>query len=346
MPRHVVGIVGPPWRRRGFTLIELLVVIAIIAVLIALLLPAVQSAREAARRAQCVNNLKQLGLAMHNYHQAHSTFPIGRMGRFFNYPNTPASATGNNTRRTWAYSILAFVEQGGVYNAINFHLPFQNAEQSTACQTFIAVWDCPSDPGNQNIELAAATPALWRVKGNYAVNWGNMTYSQDQPLGEQTAQPNPYNGPAGNVQYLPAPFTPNLANGLQAFVDGASNTLLMSELVNPFNSSAAVTDHRGDIYNDDRNCASFEAYTAPNSTIPDQLPLVNGNFFCSYPYGFNPPCNGNEPAFNAARSFHKGGVNALLGDGGVKFMKDSIALPTWRALSTMNGGEVVSADSY
>jgi prepilin-type N-terminal cleavage/methylation domain-containing protein len=325
---------------RGFTLIELLVVIAIIAVLIALLLPAVQAAREAARRSQCVNNLKQLGLAMHNYHQALNTFPIGRMGRFFNYPG---DSGGNNDRRTWACSILGFLEQVNLANAYNFSQAFQNPAQSTTLQTTIAAWDCPTDPGNQNIELSGT---LWRVKGNYVVNWGNAIYAQDQTLAEQSPQPNPYTGPVGKVQYVAAPFAPNVANGLQSFLDGSSNTLLMSEVVNPFNKSASVTDHRGDIYNDDRNCASFEAYTTPNSTIPDQLPLVNGNYYCAYPFGSNPPCNGNEPAFNAARSFHPGGVNALLSDGRVQFVKNSINIATWRALSTMSGGEVIDSSAY
>ncbi len=223
---------------RGFTLIELLVVIAIIAVLIALLLPAVQAAREAARRSQCVNNLKQLGLAMHNYHQTNNTFPIGRLGRFFTY----TGGTQANNRRTWAFSILAFVEQGNIYNSINFNLGFQAAQQSTACHAQISVWDCPTDPGNQNIESPGT---LYRVKGNYVVNWGNMIYAQNLTLAEQAPQPNPYSGPAGIVPYFPAPFAPNVANGLQQFIDGSSNTLLMAELINPFNSSATVTDHRG-----------------------------------------------------------------------------------------------------
>src|SRR6201990_2648706 len=110
---------------RGFTLIELLVVIAIIAALIALLLPAVQAAREAARRMQCANNLKQLGLAMHNYHQAIGTFPIGALG--VRSPNKYASvgdATGSINRRTWAFMILPFIEQSAMYGAVNFSLPF------------------------------------------------------------------------------------------------------------------------------------------------------------------------------------------------------------------------------
>src|ERR1700678_835829 len=111
--------------RRAFTLIELLVVIAIIAVLIALLLPAVQAAREAARRSQCVNNLKQLGLAMHNYHDAQGSFPIGRTGLGFTYPNTSI-----DDRRTWAFGILPQLEQSSLFNAINFNLSFYVPQQT------------------------------------------------------------------------------------------------------------------------------------------------------------------------------------------------------------------------
>src|SRR5215475_5762734 len=116
------GKVRRPRNRRAFTLIELLVVIAIIAVLIALLLPAVQAAREAARRIQCSNNMKQLGLALHNYHQAIGSFPIGRMGirRPAGDPGYAGDPTGAKNRRTWAWLILPYLEQGNAYNAINF----------------------------------------------------------------------------------------------------------------------------------------------------------------------------------------------------------------------------------
>jgi prepilin-type N-terminal cleavage/methylation domain-containing protein/prepilin-type processing-associated H-X9-DG protein len=329
-------------RPRGFTLIELLVVIAIIAVLIALLLPAVQSAREAARRAQCTNNLKQIGLAMHNYHSAINSFPIGRMGRYYSYP---LDANGyNNSRRSWAFMVLPYLEQVGLSNAINFNLSFYVPANTTALRASVAVWDCPSDPGSKNVEDPGA--ATQRVKGNYAVNWGNLHYDQDQsPTASNSTQPNPYNGPAGLVTYLPAPFVPNQARGVQHFTDGTSNTVLASEVVNPANTATA-SDHRGDVYNDDRNCAMFMAYTQPNSPVPDQLPAPSGLNYCAYPYGSNPPCNGNSPAFNAARSYHSGGVNGLMADGSVRFVKTTVNLQTWRALASISGNEVISADSF
>jgi prepilin-type N-terminal cleavage/methylation domain-containing protein/prepilin-type processing-associated H-X9-DG protein len=328
-------------RRRGFTLIELLVVIAIIAVLIALLLPAVQAAREAARRSQCVNNLKQLGLAMHNYQSVQNSFPIGRMGRYFSYQ---LDSNGyNNSRRSWAFMILPYIEQSTLSNAINFSLSFYTFDQTTAYRATINTFDCPTDPGNTVQEIDATYGV--RTKGNYVVNWGNLHYDQDQsPSATNTTQPNPYTGPLGTVQYIAAPFTANKANGVQSMTDGTSNTLLMAEVVNPFNMGS-VSDHRGDIYNDDRNCAMFMAYTPPNSTIPDQLPAGAGTY-CAYPQGQNPPCNSNSPGFNAARSFHPGGVNASLADGSVRFFKNSINVNTWRALSTMQGGEVIDASGY
>jgi prepilin-type N-terminal cleavage/methylation domain-containing protein/prepilin-type processing-associated H-X9-DG protein len=326
-------------RTRGFTLIELLVVIAIIAVLIALLLPAVQAAREAARRTQCVNNLKQLGLALHNYHDSVGTFPIGRMGinRPTGNPGYPGDPTGGNHRMTWAWQILPYIEQGTLHATVNFSLPYSNAAQTTALYSEIAAFLCPSDP---NSGILNAFTYKFHL-GNYMANWGNATY-------DQTGKNNPYNGPAnalGPVTFLGAPFTLDQAYGVQNITDGTSNTLLMSEVIVglPSGTTTGTVDHRGALFNDDYNCAQFEAYTTPNSQVPDQLPS-----WCVYPYQTNPPCIGTAgiPAFNAARSFHPGGVNALLADGSVKFMKNSIGLSSWRGLSTTQGGEVIDASSY
>jgi prepilin-type processing-associated H-X9-DG protein len=176
--------------------------------------------------------------------------------------------------------------------------------------------------------------------GNYLVNWGNVTYTQG---GVATA--NPYKGPIPGdpVPFLGAPFALDKSFGLQAITDGTSNALLMAEVISCVPNGSAQ-DLRGLVYNDGSGGCMFMAYTTPNSKIPDQI-----NTYCVYPYFNNPPCidiGGNGPAFNAARSYHSGGVNALKADGSAAFYKDSVALPVWRALSTTMGNEVISADSY
>jgi prepilin-type N-terminal cleavage/methylation domain-containing protein/prepilin-type processing-associated H-X9-DG protein len=358
MSDRIVGAVGAPrdsleWRvgdfastraRGGFTLIELLVVIAIIAVLIALLLPAVQAAREAARRIQCVNNLKQLGLAMHNYVSSTNTFPIGRQG--INRPpgdnGYAGDPTGTSHRRTWALSIMGEIEQGPIFNSINFSASYNQPPNLTVCSTLISVFNCPSDP---NVATDIDNSKLDLRQGNYMANWGNATYYQD-------AYNNPYTtGPAQPVTFAGAPFALDKAFGIQTIIDGTSNTLLMAEVIacTASGPTAADEDHRGMVYNDDHNCSMFMTYTTPNSQIPD---LVPG--YCVYPLGTNPPCvsqTGNTeptgtPSFNAARSYHPGGVNSLYADGSVKFVKNAINLSIWQALSTTRGGEVISSDAY
>jgi prepilin-type N-terminal cleavage/methylation domain-containing protein len=324
-------------RRRGFTLIELLVVIAIIAVLIALLLPAVQAARAAAQRAQCVNNLKQLGLAMHNYHDSIGTFPIGLMG--FRSPKAvanggkyPDGSLAGNCRRTWAWLILPYMEQGTLANAINYSLPFNNHAHDTAVRIIPATFLCPSDPNMGFIDVGSYPVR----KVNYMANWGNTHYFQ-------SSQSNPFAGPfvAGeSVPFLGAPFAIDSSFGIQTIPDGTSNTLLMSEVkVGLPNGNSQ--DHRGDVFNDDYNGAMFNGYTPPNSKFFD---YASGG--CQYPYQTNPPCVSKTQTFNAARSYHAGGVNALVADGSVKFFKDSINVAVWRGLSTTQGGEIISSDSF
>jgi prepilin-type N-terminal cleavage/methylation domain-containing protein/prepilin-type processing-associated H-X9-DG protein len=324
----------------AFTLIELLVVIAIIAVLIALLLPAVQAAREAARRAQCVNNLKQLGLAMQNYHDTQGTFPIGRTGTGFTYPFS-------DNRRTWTFGIFPYMEQTSLANSINYSISFYQPQNTTVIQTQVSAFDCPSDPNGSVIEEPGTASA--RAKADYMVNWGNMHFYQDQI---PATMPNPWTtgtafgagSPMNPVAFLGAPFSANRSIPIQAITDGTSNTLQVSEVVIclPGTAGGISGDHRGDIYNDDYNGTMFMAYTTPNSKIPDQMGYSN---FCVYPNQGNPPCNANTPVFNAARSKHSGGVNAAMCDGSVRFFKDSINVLTWRSLSTTQGGEVISADS-
>src|SRR5262245_10093588 len=209
--------------RRAFTLIELLVVIAIIGVLIALLLPAVQSAREAARRAQCTNNLKQFGIAMHNYHDSLGSFPIGVTG--FRTPTGYKLGTTANNRRTWGWLILPYLEEGNMFGSINFDLGFNapNHAQDTVLRNLPNQYTCPSDP-NGGILDVGSFPIK---KVNYMVNWGSTHYDQERSN-------NPFVSPTAplpeSVSFLGAPFTIDKSFGLRNITDGSSGTLMMSEV--------------------------------------------------------------------------------------------------------------------
>jgi prepilin-type N-terminal cleavage/methylation domain-containing protein/prepilin-type processing-associated H-X9-DG protein len=298
-------------RRPGFTLIELLVVIAIIAVLIALLLPAVQAAREAARRMQCTNNLKQLGIALHNYHDIHGRFAPGSIQ--VNLPNN------YSYRQPFVTSLLPYLEQGNLTNSFNFNLSFQEDSNSTTRGARVKVFDCPSD---QQVVFTNNGGSISDVKGNYGVNWGQNVY-----------------GDPG----LPAPFGLNYGASMAELTDGTSQTLLMAELIqtpHPPGQPVDVIDRRGRVWSDQPSSHQISTRLGPNSQVPDYGACwVEPKAPCTRNTGDGP----NH--YIASRSLHPGGVNALFGDGSVHFLKDSIALPTWRALSSRSGGEVISSDA-
>jgi prepilin-type N-terminal cleavage/methylation domain-containing protein/prepilin-type processing-associated H-X9-DG protein len=332
--------------RRAFTLIELLVVIAIIAVLIALLLPAVQAAREAARRMQCVNNLKQIGLGMHNYISSNNTFPPGIRGCCWG---------------TWNVFLLPFVEQTSLYNcwnsygnsevtALDSNFRYGGAVNITVTSTRVNAYYCPTDGGNQTLAGVTAL-GLSVTSQNYVVNFGNTTILQDViTLGGVT------------VNFMGAPFsdigapdaisvtykgtgTPEPTAGFESITDGTSNTMFTSEtVVGQPQTPGSVYDHRGFTWWGFG--AMYTAWLAPNSTLPDNLQSAT---YCVYPFMQNPPCAGASSLslmWQAARSRHPGGVNTGMCDGSVKFIKNSINLSTWSALSTTKGGEVISADAF
>jgi prepilin-type N-terminal cleavage/methylation domain-containing protein/prepilin-type processing-associated H-X9-DG protein len=348
--------------RRGFTLIELLVVIAIIAVLIALLLPAVQAAREAARRSQCVNNLKQIGLAMHNYHTGTNTFPLGASYQAFNFPN-------QMTRwANWSAValMLPYLEQNPLYTAINFnYTPEWGGTQaypinSTVYTTVIASFLCPSD-GNANKQNG--------FFNSYAGSIGttNIGYPFDDN------NPSFYCKSTGAFAYQNCYSVAN-------FTDGTSNTIAFSEwLVNdPGNAPkmGKATGQAGSTANRvyDVEAIAFSAvqsdWTQCNSKFMSAGGAGNGpgSTWATGAMGYTlfntvvPPNGGSYVKWSACRmdccvqaqhadyvnasSNHSGGVNALFADGSVKFIKNSISVQTWWAVGTKANGEVVDANSY
>ncbi len=296
-------------RKSGFTLIELLVVIAIIAVLIALLLPAVQQAREAARRTQCKNNVKQIGLALHNYHDTHLLFPNG-------YYQGPSSCCEN----TWILSIFPYIDQTALYNQANFSVTFGSSSANNAVMgAFIGAFKCPSDG-----EVALALPGSpgW-ARGNYV---GNNGIGPQVNTTDINASP-PARGAAGL-------FDTRLNRNLRDITDGSSNTVMASELVKvPGNDFRGVMHYpEGPLY---------QHNNTPNTSIPDSF----RSSLCVSVTGA--PCTGTYTAWNnrniilAARSKHVGGVHVLMCDGSTRFVSNNVDTTTWRNLGVPNDGAVI-----
>ena len=347
-------------RRRAFTLIELLVVIAIIAVLIALLLPAVQAAREAARRAQCVNNLKQLGLAAHNYLSANNVFP--------------AQSTQNvgSIWGPWHTSVLASMlpqlEQQPLYNAINFNVLFADptGASNTVAFTQVSMFLCPSE----NIKTRPQSP------------WGCMNYVGNYGGPGCISRANGAIAPPGNPWYTNA----NCASfGTEGFTDGTSNTAMFSERLFGINGGAvqypgtnnskrALFPVSMSMPSDAGNAAMALSFVQQCQALPSTTASLSSNtagaywcFSMAYTTAYNaythfntpnklscsstgggsedPPAGGSQAAITAT-SNHSGGVNIGFADGSVKFMKDSVSIPTYWAVGSRNGGETISADAY
>jgi prepilin-type N-terminal cleavage/methylation domain-containing protein/prepilin-type processing-associated H-X9-DG protein len=305
-----------PRSPRAFTLIELLVVIAIIAVLLGLLLPAVQKVREAANRSKCANNLKQIGLALHNYHDAYQSLPPGYV-----------EVTPLSDRATWVTLLLPFFEQEAVYRLYHPDETVGGGADNFALnKQKLPVMKCPSDL-DLPPKIYPPDPTLgpWAL-GNYLANNG---------LGPMRSTTDP----AASVQKQGV-FLVNSKVTLTGITDGTSNTLLVSECLNvPGNGTDE--DWRGNLTYPE-NCLFNWNYT-PNAGNPDQ---VRSGLCVSVPRA---PCIGAHSAYSdrneivTARSNHPGGVQVLFGDGGVRFVTDTILLNTWQALGTPDGGEVVGA---
>ena len=338
-------------RRRAFTLIELLVVMGIIAVLIALLLPALQAARGSVRRLRCVNNMKQLGMAIHNYHGIYDSIVPGRIWKTLPSGNFPTTFSGTPDT-PWCVLLLPQIEQQALYDAFNFSLGTEGPSPATAAAGFFAnstvmgtmvgQFQCPADSVRAfQMPPAFAGGALSGpilTKGNYAVSWGNTNWQQTS-IG-------PTNAP---TNYLQSAFGHNGRLHFGSVTDGLSNTVFMAELL-----QGDINDVRGLLWSTMPGGGAFMTRFTPNAT-QDYLGAVvggdqlNRTDFCTNDPSHNLPCVGGAGDLNGfagARSRHAGGINTLWGDGSVHFVKNSINAQIWIAINSIQGGEIVGADAF
>jgi prepilin-type N-terminal cleavage/methylation domain-containing protein len=309
--------------RRGFTLVELLVVIAIIGILVALLLPAVQAAREAARRMQCGNNLKQIVLASHNYHDTHLAFPAGRNARSIS---------------THAF-ILPYLEQVNVATTIDYNVSWNHANNAVPRGTRLSVFECPSDP-------QASVPSGW-AGTSYRANQGSGLLWGRAPT-------NP-----SDVNYgMPDPngvFYVNSWLRMAEILDGTSNTAAFSEHCRgDFNQGLATKNdtfrpgtHPADADQALADCAAIDAESLSHQGVSDVgAPWLQGYHSTTIYFHVSPP-NTRSCMFppgriaTTAKSEHPTGVMVALCDGSVRFVSNSIHLPAWRAMGSRAGGESI-----
>jgi prepilin-type N-terminal cleavage/methylation domain-containing protein/prepilin-type processing-associated H-X9-DG protein len=299
-------------RSRGFTLIELLVVIAIIAVLIALLLPAVQQAREAARRSQCKNNLKQVGLALHNYHDVHNQFP-------------PGSYVPGHSTNMWA-SILPFADQANVYNQLNFKIGWS--------------WIGQPGGGPNVLVLNGVKPAYMicptsSLPSTVVKNGSNIVQGSYVMLGGADTDPNVYNTGTYGMSSIAGVFYPNSTTGFRDITDGTSNTMMISE---DSQMSLTNTDLRADhadgswigdpsTWNSGGGGSRCFNRTTLRYAIGTRDATLNGV--------------GGQACNTPLVSQHAGGVHALLCDGSVRFLSNNLDLATAKYLAMRNDSQLI-----
>ncbi len=366
-------------QRRGFTLIELLVVIAIIGILIALLLPAVQAAREAARRSVCVCNLKQIGLALHNYHQVNECFPPGSLALFLNGNSKSPTFYSNHGPSVHA-RVLGFNEQSALFNALNFSVGVFNempgiAMNSTVSITKINGFLCPSDLAPTWYFQGGGTFLThYQASGNsYFASIGSSLEFAAQETGGPPNGPFPYIGTKGSITSM-ASVTDGVSNtigfGEWKIGSGSSNSRSIQDVVFVGSFPSGTQRNDGTLVMPNptlvanlqpwldqctQTWASGGGRQGKTCTLGESwafglVGYSQGNVLQG-PNPKNPNCNTNgtgtleSPGVYGLSSFHPGGANVLMLDGSVRFLKDSIRNQTIWALGSIQQGEIISADS-
>lgn len=321
VPRRI-GVPGS--NRRGFTLVELLVVIAIIGVLVSLLLPAVQSAREAARRSQCLNNIRQIALAIHNYESSKKQFPPGNLGYDPNKPDHPLWA--KEPRTPPIVFMLPYMEQGNRLSGYDFKRAWYQQQPAviSVLKDPLPMYQCPSDEAQ--VMDNASEVDFDDYKGNYGLNWGSFGYYDQE---DELALDLPARVYEPVEDGRKAPFWLGYGAKLSQISDGSSNTLMLMEMLQAPSEAGNPIDRRGRIWNEASGCQNVTTLNTPNSGASDFSLCVDRP-------ELGMPCQNTgqvQSHLITARSRHAGGVTAAFCDASVRFIADEVDLKTWQLLS-------------
>lgn len=350
--------------KSGFSVIELLIVVFVIGVLVALLLPAVQSARETARRTQCKSHLKQLGIAMHNYHESHSALPPGTVTKFlsvneafdtlvqnFGYLN----AENQSAETPWVFQLLPYLDQSSAYGQFDFsagvfgyvdlkppHLVSGLNANRSVLTLELPLLRCPSDSDrtfqydvNEILGAHVGLPVVDCPRGNYAVNWGNSNWAQNSDLDGD--------GHADNgVKFLGAPFSRGRSSRFRDITDGLDQSVLIGEV-----SQGSGLDLRGAYLTPFPGGSLYMSRYTPNGNKDFYGRVLGGDMLpfsgmCDSEVSL--PCSVSLPvstSFAGSRSGHRVGVHVLKASGGVQFVSNEIDNSVWKDVHSTNGNEVI-----
>lgn len=340
----------PHRRRPAFTLIELLVVIALIGLLIALLLPAVQQAREAARRLQCKNHLKQIGLAFHNYHTAHSVLPPGYVSAG-SWPNFPGLAPADFDAATWDAApgwgwgalLLPFLDQAPLAQSLDWRLPVWHPQHAPAITTLLPVFQCPTVTGLRGPFIVVDAAGVPLLKASNSVRLARShyvaTHGQEECWGDCGGPLGTVNGNAARL--ADGPFYRNSRTRFRDFSDGLSNGILLGEHTSTLSDKTWVGVVPGAFTHPRLDSPENAPESAATLLLVHTGPAIGEVDLLGNPI-IHPP---NFPTLHVCQmqAEHPLGANVLLGDGSVRFVSDSVDLNTFAALNSISEGEVIGA---